>query len=161
MTGNWDKKNRSCSLILKIRVVNLRLDKLGRAVPARKFKWTGPGRSGPNSNWAGPFRPKFLWAGPAVFANIPRRFRRYSAIFLKEQCLIWNELIIKIKFSLKNHSKIRIEIKLGMTGPARLRISADLDIFPFKPQFHISNWNQNFQKTIPCLRIFFISQVDF
>ena len=34
------------------RVVNLRLDKLGRAVPARKLKWTGPGRSDPNLSWA-------------------------------------------------------------------------------------------------------------
>ena len=51
------------------RVVNLRLDKLGRAVPARKFKWTGPGRSGPNFSWAGPGRsgPKFLRAGPGRF----------------------------------------------------------------------------------------------
>ena len=32
--------------------------------------------------------------------------------------------MIKFKFSLKNLSKIRIEIKLGITGPARLRISA-------------------------------------
>ena len=40
------------------------------------------------------------------------------------KCLIWNELIIKFKFSFKNLLKIRIEIKLGMTGPARLRISA-------------------------------------
>ena len=31
---------------------------------------------------------------------------------------------MKVKFSLKNLSKIRIEIKLGMTGPARLTISA-------------------------------------
>ena len=31
---------------------------------------------------------------------------------------------MKFKFSLKNLLKIRIEIKLGMTGPARLGISA-------------------------------------
>ena len=46
---------------LRIRVVNPRLDKSGRA---------GPGRSGPNFSWAGPF-----------FAKVPRRFHRYSAIF--------------------------------------------------------------------------------
>ena len=67
-----------CSLRIKLSmVVNLRLDKSGRAVPARKFKWTGPGRSGPNFSWAGPF-----------FANIPQRFCQYSAIFLNEQGLI-------------------------------------------------------------------------
>ena len=52
----------------------------GRAVPASKFKWTGPGRSGPNFSWAGPFRPKISAgrAGP-FFAKIPRRFREYSS----------------------------------------------------------------------------------
>ena len=35
-------------------VVNLRLDKLGRAGQAKIFKWTEPGRSGPKLRWAGP-----------------------------------------------------------------------------------------------------------
>ena len=42
-------------MTVPIRVVNLWVDKSGRAVPASKFKWTGPGRSGPNFSWAGPF----------------------------------------------------------------------------------------------------------
>ena len=64
------------------RVVNPRLDKSGRAVPARKFEWTGPGRAGGAGISAGPGRsgPKFLRAGP-FFANIPRRFRQYPPFF--------------------------------------------------------------------------------
>ena len=93
---------------LKNRVVNLRLHKLGR---------TGPVGPEFQLSRAGPFRPK-ISAGRAgsFFANIPRRFFQYPP-FLKEQYLILNELLIKFKFSLKNLSKIRIEIKLSMTGP--------------------------------------------
>ena len=32
--------------VVRVRVVNLRLDQLSRAVSARIFKWTGPGRAG-------------------------------------------------------------------------------------------------------------------
>ena len=74
----------SLTRILWTRVVNLRLEKLGRA-----------GRSGPLKS---------------------RKFRKYSVIFLEEG-LIWNELI-KFKFSFKNLSKMRIEIKSAMTGQA-------------------------------------------
>ena len=48
-------------------VVNLRLDKLGRAVPTRKFKWTEPGRSGPKFLRARPFLSIFR----EDFADIP------------------------------------------------------------------------------------------
>ena len=57
------------------RVVNLRLEKLGRVGQAKIFKWTGPGRSGQDFqvDWAGPFRPKFssgLGRSGPFFANI-------------------------------------------------------------------------------------------
>ena len=75
---------------------------------------TGPRRSG----------PKFLRAGPGRFLPIFREDFANIWLFLKEQYLILNELLIKFKFSLKNLLKIRIEIKLSMTGPARPEISA-------------------------------------
>ena len=64
----------------------------------------GPGRSGPQ-----------IWVD-WTFSNI--------RLFLNEQYLILNELLIKFKFSLKNLSKIRIGIKLlklfaGRAGPGR------------------------------------------
>ena len=99
------------------RVVNPRLAKSGRAVPARKFEWTGPGR---NFSRAGPGRssPKFLRAGPGrFFCEYSAKILPISAIFLNEQYLILDELLIKFKFSLKNLLKILIEIKLSMTGP--------------------------------------------
>ena len=42
---DWIFYINSHAIGMVTRVVNLRLDKLGRAVPARKFKWTGPGRA--------------------------------------------------------------------------------------------------------------------
>ena len=92
-------------IIIPDRVVNLSLDELGRAGPV------------------GPSSPK-ISVGRAVFLPIFREDFANILPFFKEQRLIWNKLIIKFKFSLKNLSKIRIEIKLGMTGPAWLRISA-------------------------------------
>ena len=63
------------------RVVNLRLDKSGRAGPFRPANLSGLGRAGPvgpefQLGRAGPFRLQNSAgrAGP-FFANIPRRFR--------------------------------------------------------------------------------------
>ena len=41
-------------IVVEIRVVNLRLDKLGRAVLARILKWAEPGRYGPKFQVARP-----------------------------------------------------------------------------------------------------------
>ena len=95
------------------RVVNLRLDKLGRVVPACKFKWTGPGQAGRAKNFCGPGR--FLPIYREDFAYISSFFER---IMLNLKCVNKKVQIL---------SKIRIEIKFGMNGPARLRISAGPD----------------------------------
>ena len=69
---------------------------LGWAVSARIFKWTGPSRSG----------PKFLRVGPF--------FAKYH-FFERRPNLKWVNNRIQIFF--KTSSKIRREIKLGLTGP--------------------------------------------
>ena len=62
----------------------------------------GPGRAVQAQNFCGPGRAVF-------YINILRRFRRYSAIFLKEQGLTWKEIIIKFKKSFKNRDRNKIE----------------------------------------------------
>ena len=74
-------------------------------------------------DWAGPFRPK-IFASRAVSAKTFCGTGCFSPIFrhfLKEQFLILNELIIRFKFSLKHLLKIRMEMKLCLTGPKFLR----------------------------------------
>ena len=108
------------------RVVNLRLDKLGRAGPFRPANLSGLGRAGRARISAGPGRAVQAqnFCGPGRFLPIFREDFANIRLFLKEQYLILNDLSIKFKFSLKNLLKIRIEIKLSMTGPARPEISA-------------------------------------
>ena len=121
-------RNKKISSAPGSRVVNLRLDKLGRAGPFPPANLSGLGRAGRARILAGPGRAvqaqNFCGPGRAVFRQYSAKISPILRHFLKEQCLILNELIIKFKFSVKNLMKIRIEIKLGMTGPARPRISA-------------------------------------
>ena len=84
----------------------------------------GPGRAVQAQNFCGPGRAVF-------YINILRRFRRYSAIFLKEQGLTWKEIIIKFKKSFKNRDRNKIEHdRPGQTqdfswaGPLRPKIFA-------------------------------------
>ena len=104
---------------LATRVVILRLDKSGRAVSARKFKWTGPGWSDPNFSWAGPRR--FLPIFREDFANIPRRFRQYSLFFFEKTILnlkcVNNKVTIFFKKSFKNTD--RNKIQHDRPGPAQ------------------------------------------
>ena len=103
---------------VRTRVVNLRLDKLGRSGPQILVDWAGP--VGPEFHLGRAVQAQnFCRPGRAVFCQYSAKISPIFRHFLKQQCVIWNELIIKFKFSLKNLSKIRIEIKLGMTGPAR------------------------------------------
>ena len=95
--------------VIAYRVVNPRLDKSGRAGPVRPENLSGLGRAVQAQNFCGP--------GRAVFCEYSAKILPISAIFLNEQYLILNELLIKFKFSLKNLLKILIEIKLSMTGP--------------------------------------------
>ena len=99
----------------------------GRAVPDRKFKWTG------RFSWAGPFRPK-ISAGQAVFcqyfADIPPFFER-TMLNLK---WIDNKIQILFKKSFKNTDRNKIGYNrpgpaqdFSWAGPLRPKISAGPD----------------------------------
>ena len=97
----------------------------GRAVPARKFKWTGPGRSGSNFSWGGPGRAVFLRIFREDFSNIPQVFWKNKAL------LEWvnHKIEIFLKKSFKNTDKNKIghdrpdpRFQLGRAGPLRPEI---------------------------------------